>query len=238
MCPQLPVQPSIECLRTDTLSSNPNLVFDGTCHKTQSQTNRHPSIDRHSRRGNPLPLSIRLVSTCALTLSRRGGRLEQERGRVVGGGGGCGHEGARGRRGGGERVSFYFNGKGEEEDSPSESDDDSDSSEDEWGEGREDGEDADKDKKIKTAWAVFTMTCLDFVLDEIKPLHVEVQEPEGLYLVQDKVEARHGENCPSRIDILLLIHILPIFSSFLCSSSDESESSSDSVGESSYSPLL
>ena len=27
-----------------------------------------------------------------------------------------------------------------------------------------------KDKKIKTNWAVFTMTCLEFVLDEINPL--------------------------------------------------------------------
>ena len=26
----------------------------------------------------------------------------------------------------------------------------------------------------------------------LPPLHIEVQEPEGLYLVQDKVEARHG----------------------------------------------
>ena len=49
-------------------------------------------------------------------------------------------------------------------------DDDSDFSEDEWGEGREDGEDADKEKNIKTARAVFTMTCLNFILDEIKPL--------------------------------------------------------------------
>ena len=38
------------------------------------------------------------------------------------------------------------------------------------GEGREDGEDAEKEKKIKMAPAVFTMTCLGFVLDLIKPL--------------------------------------------------------------------
>ena len=29
---------------------------------------------------------------------------------------------------------------------------------------------ADKEKNIKTARAFFTMTCLDFVLDEINPL--------------------------------------------------------------------
>ena len=73
------------------------------------------------------------------------------------------------RRGKG-RVSFYFDGKGKDEDLPSKPDDDSDSSEDKWGEGREDGEDADKENKIKTARSVFTMTCLDLVLDEIKPL--------------------------------------------------------------------
>ena len=37
------------------------------------------------------------------------------------------------------------------------------------GEGREDGEDSDKEKKIKTARAVFTMACLDLVLDNITP---------------------------------------------------------------------
>ena len=48
---------------------------------------------------------------------------------------------------------------------PSESDDDLDFSEDEWGEGREYGEDVDKEKNIKTSRTVFTMTCLDFVLN-------------------------------------------------------------------------
>ena len=43
--------------------------FNGTCHKTQSQTNHHPSIDRHSRRGQPLPPSICLLITCELTPS-------------------------------------------------------------------------------------------------------------------------------------------------------------------------
>ena len=38
------------------------------------------------------------------------------------------------------------------------------------GEGIEDGVDLDKEKNIKTALAVFTMTCLNFILDEIKPL--------------------------------------------------------------------
>ena len=48
----------------------------------------------------------------------------------------------------------------------------------------------------------------------LPPLHVEVQEPEGLYLVQDEVEARHGENRPIRPDILLLLRILSVFSYF------------------------
>ena len=48
----------------------------------------------------------------------------------------------------------------------------------------------------------------------LPPLHVEVQEPEGLYLVQDKVEAHHGENRWSHLDLLLLLHTLPVFSSF------------------------
>ena len=54
----------------------------------------------------------------------------------------------------------------------------------------------------------------------LPPLHVEVQETEGIYLVQDEVEACHGENCPRRLDILLLISILPVFSSFPHSSSE------------------
>ena len=87
-------------------------------------------------------------------------------------------EGARGRRESEGRVNFYFDGKGEEEDSPSKSDDDSDYSEEEFGKGREDGEDTEKENKIKMDPEFFTMTCLDFVLDEIKPLgflHLNVE---------------------------------------------------------------
>ena len=72
---------------------------------------------------------------------------------------------------------FYYVGKGKEEDLPSESYNDSDFSEYEWGEGREYGEDMEKVKKTKTAQAVFTMTCLDFVLENINPLgflHINV----------------------------------------------------------------
>ena len=50
--------------------------------------------------------------------------------------------------------------------------------EDEWGEVIEDGEDADKENKIKTARTVFTMTCLNFDLEEINPLgflHLNVE---------------------------------------------------------------
>ena len=96
--------------------------------------------------------------------------------------------------GGGRRVSFYFVGKGEEEDSPSKLDDDSDSSEDEWGEGREDGEDADKENNIKTARAVFIMTCLEFVLDDVKPLsflHFDVEGWET-YALRGAGVALHG----------------------------------------------
>ena len=56
---------------------------------------------------------------------------------------------------------------------------DSDLSEHEWGEGREEEEDVDKEKEIKTARAVFTITCLNFALDEIKPL-------EFLYLAVER----------------------------------------------------
>ena len=59
--PQLPVQPSTECTRTDTLNSNPFLIFHGTCHKTQSQTNGHLSINCNIRRRKPLPTSILLL---------------------------------------------------------------------------------------------------------------------------------------------------------------------------------
>ena len=43
---------------TNTLNSDPILFFYGTCHKTQSQTNRHPSIDRHSLHVQPEPYFI------------------------------------------------------------------------------------------------------------------------------------------------------------------------------------
>ena len=46
--PQLPVQHRTECTCTDTLHSNPIFFFHGMCHKTQPQTNHHPSIDRQS----------------------------------------------------------------------------------------------------------------------------------------------------------------------------------------------
>ena len=43
----------------------------------------------------------------------------------------------------------------------------------------------EKDKKIKMAWAVFNMTCLNFVLDKIKPpgfLHLDVERWEAYAL--------------------------------------------------------
>ena len=69
--PQFPVHPSTEFTRTDTLHSDPIYFFDGICHKTQSQTNRHPSIDRHIRYGQPLPPFILTFSSCAFTPSIR-----------------------------------------------------------------------------------------------------------------------------------------------------------------------
>ena len=52
-------------------------------------------------------------------------------------------------------------------------------SESDWCEGREYGEDADNEKKIKTARVVFTMACLDFVLDKINPLRLMYLVMEG-----------------------------------------------------------
>ena len=69
MFPQLPVQRSTECTRAYTLNYDPFFIFDGTCHKIKSQTNRHPSINYHSRRRKPLPPTIILLSTCLLTPS-------------------------------------------------------------------------------------------------------------------------------------------------------------------------
>ena len=40
----------------DTLNFDPMLCFKGTWYKTQSQTKRHPSINRNIRRRQPLPL--------------------------------------------------------------------------------------------------------------------------------------------------------------------------------------
>ena len=57
--PQLPVQPSNEFMRTDTLNSDPFLIFDVTGHKIKSQTNHHTSINVHSRYRQPIPSSIR-----------------------------------------------------------------------------------------------------------------------------------------------------------------------------------
>ena len=71
MLPQLPVQLSTQCTRTDTLHSDPIWFFEGTCHETQSQTNRHPSINPRIRRGQPLSVYIHLFSTCSLTPSFR-----------------------------------------------------------------------------------------------------------------------------------------------------------------------
>ena len=51
--------------------------------------------------------------------------------------------------------------------------------EDKWGEIIEYGEDAEKEKNIKTARTVFTMTCLDFVLDEKIHLGLLQLEVEG-----------------------------------------------------------
>ena len=96
--------------------------------------------------------------------------------------------------GGGGRVTFYFGGKVKEEDWLSKLDDDWDLSEDEWGEGREYGEDAEKEKKIKMAPEIFTITCLDFVLDEVKPLGFLYLDVKGweAYALRGSREALRG----------------------------------------------
>ena len=69
-------------------------------------------------------------------------------------------------------------------------------SEDEWWEGREYGGGAEENKKIKTDQAVFTMTCLNFVLDEINPLvflHLDKEGWKAYALCGDR-EALHGVN--------------------------------------------
>ena len=42
--PQLPVQPSTKCTRTDTLNSDPFLIFDGTCHKKNHKPTATPPL--------------------------------------------------------------------------------------------------------------------------------------------------------------------------------------------------
>ena len=66
MSHQLPVQRSTECTWTDTLHSDLIWFYDGTYLNTQLQTKRHPSINCHSRRGQPFPPSICLIWTFAL----------------------------------------------------------------------------------------------------------------------------------------------------------------------------
>ena len=61
MFPQLHLQPSTECTHTDILHSNPILFFDRIRYKTQSQTNLHPSIYRHGRQGQSLPLYVLIL---------------------------------------------------------------------------------------------------------------------------------------------------------------------------------
>ena len=51
-----------------------------------------------------------------------------------------------------------------------------------------------KEKNIKTDWAVFTMTCLNFVLDKINPLsflHLDVERWEA-YSLRGDGEALRG----------------------------------------------
>ena len=66
--PQLPVQPSTEYTCTDTLNSEPFLIFDGTCHK-HNKKNRHPSINCHCYRGKSFCPSVILLRNSPLTPS-------------------------------------------------------------------------------------------------------------------------------------------------------------------------
>ena len=63
------------------------------------------------------------------------------------------------------------------------------------GEGREYREDVDKEKKIKTDLAISTVTCLDFILDDINPLgnflHLNVEGWET-YALHGYGVALHG----------------------------------------------
>ena len=60
--PQLPVQPSTECTRTDTLQYDP-FFFYGTCLKTQSQTNRPTPLSTAiaTEENHSLPLFVSLT---------------------------------------------------------------------------------------------------------------------------------------------------------------------------------
>ena len=69
--PQIPIQLSADCTLTDTLHYEPIWFFDRTFHKTKSQNNRQPYIDCHSRHIQPIPPSVILLSTFALTPSVR-----------------------------------------------------------------------------------------------------------------------------------------------------------------------
>ena len=66
------------------------------------------------------------------------------------------------------------------------------------------------------AGIINTVDCVSFPTQGVDrpPLQVEVQQPNGLFLVQGKVEAHHGENRRVHIDILLLLRILAVFSYF------------------------
>ena len=66
--------------------------------------------------------------------------------------------------------------------------------EDKWGGVRVNREDTEKEKKIKTARTVFTMTNLDFVLDEINPLGFLNLDVEGweAYIQSGAGEALRG----------------------------------------------
>ena len=58
MFPQLPVQTSNECMRTDTLNSDPFLIFDGTCHEIKNKpTTTPPSTVTSAADNHLLPLS-------------------------------------------------------------------------------------------------------------------------------------------------------------------------------------